>query len=74
MSYSPTEFRQTLFVECTWLQGAIISSVAYGMVFTLFVLCFNLLVRSHARTTKDCRDRTAPVGYTCIMFVWGRHL
>ncbi|KAF8980167.1 hypothetical protein BDQ17DRAFT_1517461 [Cyathus striatus] len=69
--YSPTESKQTLFVERTWLQGAIISSVAYGMVFTLFVLCFNLLVRSHARTTKDHRDRTALVAYICIMFVLG---
>ncbi|KAF8997019.1 hypothetical protein BDQ17DRAFT_1391962 [Cyathus striatus] len=69
MSFTPNESSQALFIECTWLQGAILSSVAYGMVFTLFILCFNLLLYS-ARTSKE-RKFAALLIYICVIFALG---
>ncbi|KAJ7642039.1 hypothetical protein FB45DRAFT_826301 [Roridomyces roridus] len=46
MSYAPVnETRADLFNEETWLQGAILCSVGYGVVLALFAMCFYLLLK-----------------------------
>ncbi|KAJ7626845.1 hypothetical protein FB45DRAFT_1059766 [Roridomyces roridus] len=54
MSYAPVnETSADLFNEETWLQGAILCSVGYGVVLALFAMCFYLLIQqwkgSHSR-------------------------
>jgi uncharacterized membrane protein YidH (DUF202 family) len=48
-SWRPAEDERTIFSERTLLAGMVLTAVAYGMVFTLFVLTFKQLMRT---TTK----------------------
>ncbi|KAJ6631197.1 hypothetical protein B0H10DRAFT_1773766 [Mycena sp. CBHHK59/15] len=48
-SYTLDETAAELFSENMWLQGAVLGSIAYGVVLTLFSMCFYLLVK---QTTK----------------------
>ncbi|KAH7910908.1 hypothetical protein BJ138DRAFT_48492 [Hygrophoropsis aurantiaca] len=45
MSYSPNESSAQLFAEGTWLQGAIVTSICYGVVLVLYLMCFQSLWR-----------------------------
>jgi len=44
-TWVPDEDPQTLFSERCWLQGVVVSAVAYGITFSLYFLSFHLLVR-----------------------------
>ncbi|KAG2097497.1 uncharacterized protein F5147DRAFT_714896 [Suillus discolor] len=49
-SWTPDESSETLLEEKGWLQGAVVSSIAYGIGVTLFFMCFHLLIRQMTRT------------------------
>ena len=42
-SWAPTnETSYQIFTEDTWLQGALLSNIAYGVELALFTMCFHL--------------------------------
>lgn len=56
MSYAPPgETPTQLFNEKTWLQGALLTAIAYGVEIMLFALCFRLLLK---QMNLDNRKRT----------------
>ncbi|KAH7928341.1 hypothetical protein BV22DRAFT_1044714 [Leucogyrophana mollusca] len=59
MSYSPNESPAQLFAEGTWLQGAIVTGVCYGVVVVLFLMCCQSLWR---------RINSRDIGYKKNMF------
>ncbi|KAG2052037.1 hypothetical protein BDR06DRAFT_915872 [Suillus hirtellus] len=48
-SWTPDESSETFLAEKGWLQGAVASSIAYGIGVTLFFMCFHLLIRQMTR-------------------------
>lgn len=54
-SYRPDESPSVILAEHTWLQGAFLAAVAYGIQFVLYVMtCFFLWkLRNRANTTKN---------------------
>ncbi|KAG1854398.1 hypothetical protein C8R48DRAFT_776792 [Suillus tomentosus] len=48
-SWTPDESSETFLAEKGWLQGALASSIAYGIGVTLFFMCFHLLIRQMTR-------------------------
>lgn len=49
-SWTPDESSETLLAEKGWLQGTVISAVAYGIDVALYFMCFHLLLRKMNRT------------------------
>ncbi|KAG1829615.1 hypothetical protein EV424DRAFT_1507199 [Suillus variegatus] len=49
-SWTPDESSETLLAEKGWLQGTVVSAVAYGIGVALFFMCFHLLFRKMNRT------------------------
>ncbi|KAJ7495956.1 hypothetical protein B0H11DRAFT_878155 [Mycena galericulata] len=68
-SYRPDETPADVFSEHTWLQGAFLSCVAYGMQAILFILCLHLLWTPRAR--KISRWSAGVSIYITVMFLLG---
>ncbi|KAG8220623.1 hypothetical protein J3R82DRAFT_2881 [Butyriboletus roseoflavus] len=68
-SWVPSEDAQTLFSERCWLQGVIISSIAYGITAALYFLSFHLLTR--AKNHVEFRKRLPLLIYITLSFVLG---
>jgi len=68
-SWVPDEDSQTLFDERCWLQGAIISAIAYGVTVSLYFLSFYLLVRQKNRV--EFRKRLPLLAYITVSFLLG---
>jgi len=67
--WRPAEDEKTIINERTWLAGTILAAVAYGMVFTLFVLTFKQLIKT---TTKDnYTQRRLLIIYITLLFILG---
>ncbi|KAG2068818.1 hypothetical protein BDR04DRAFT_1078945 [Suillus decipiens] len=49
-SWTPDESSETLLAEKGWLQGTVVSAVAYGIDVALYFMCFHLLLRQMNRT------------------------
>ncbi|KAG1739263.1 hypothetical protein EDB19DRAFT_1828845 [Suillus lakei] len=49
-SWTPDESSKTLLAEKGWLQGTVVSAVAYGINVALYFMCFHLLFRQMNRT------------------------
>ncbi|KAG2123756.1 hypothetical protein DEU56DRAFT_829078 [Suillus clintonianus] len=49
-SWTPDESSNTLLAEKGWLQGTVVSAVAYGIGVALYFMCFHLLFRQMTRT------------------------
>ncbi|KAG2341050.1 hypothetical protein BDR05DRAFT_914832 [Suillus weaverae] len=49
-SWTPDESSATLLAEKGWLQGTVVSAVAYGVDVALYFMCFHLLLRQMNRT------------------------
>lgn len=68
--YAPIgESPYTLFVETAWLEGALLTSMAYGIAATFFVMCFHLLLRQ--RNGPNRRMRLAYLAYISLIFTMG---
>ncbi|KAG2090616.1 uncharacterized protein F5147DRAFT_643435 [Suillus discolor] len=68
-SWTPDESSQVLLAEKGWLQGAVVSSIAYGIGVTLFFMCFYLLIRQITRTNYK---KTLPLLiYITVDFILG---
>ncbi|KAF8055310.1 hypothetical protein FPV67DRAFT_1789038 [Lyophyllum atratum] len=69
-SWRPVEeFPGQLFTERTWLEGAILLGVAYGVELTLFAMCLNLLIRQTKRSNYILNIPL--IGYICSLFICG---
>jgi uncharacterized membrane protein YidH (DUF202 family) len=68
-AWKPAEDELTIINERTWLAGMILSAVAYGIVFTLYVLTFKQLART---TTKYNYAKRVPfMIYITLMLILG---
>ncbi|CCM05255.1 uncharacterized protein FIBRA_07465 [Fibroporia radiculosa] len=68
-SWAPNETASVIFAEETWLQGALLSNIAYGMQLTLFVMCFVTLVRKMDR--HNFRRQLFLLSFICVIFTIG---
>ncbi|CCM06167.1 uncharacterized protein FIBRA_08408 [Fibroporia radiculosa] len=67
-SWVPDEPSSTLYDEKTWLQGAILTGVGYGINVTLFVQCFHALLAKRPGA-EGARKRAFYLAYISAMFV-----
>ncbi|KAH7916756.1 hypothetical protein BJ138DRAFT_7694 [Hygrophoropsis aurantiaca] len=71
MSWTPDETPLQLATETAWLQGGIVTGVAYGAVLVLFAMCFqSLWVRMRASSTRS-RKSVFLLIYVSVVFVLG---
>lgn len=70
-SWAPAENEATLIAERAWLQGAVISSVAYGAELVLFLMCFYLLYQQSSRRLDAPRNQIATLLFCCVIFILG---
>jgi uncharacterized membrane protein YidH (DUF202 family) len=68
-SWHPAEDKKAFFNERTWFAGMVLSAVAYGIVFTLFVLTFQQLIRTTTR--QNYTQRLPFLIYITVMFIFG---
>ncbi|KAF8553519.1 hypothetical protein OG21DRAFT_1441755 [Imleria badia] len=68
-SWVPDEDPLTLFSERCWLQGSIVSAIAYGITVSLYFLSFHLLVRDKNRV--ELKQRLPLLIYITVSFVLG---
>ena len=68
-SWRPQEDETTIINERTWLAGMILAAVAYGIVFTLFVLTFKQLIRTI--TKYNFTHRLCFIIYITLIFILG---
>ncbi|KAI0310866.1 hypothetical protein OF83DRAFT_1069832 [Amylostereum chailletii] len=67
--YAPDESPFEIFTEKTWLQGAILGAVGYGIQFMLFANCFVLLCKQMSR--DNLRQKLPFLIYICAIFSLG---
>jgi hypothetical protein len=67
--YAPDEPQATIFSEHTWLQGAFLAAVAYGMQLILYVMSSYWLYK--ARNHRNSKKNTGLIIYTSIIFLLG---
>ena len=67
--WAPAEDSATIVAERAWLQGAIISSVAYGAELILFLMCFYLLYQQTTR--QNVRNQLSTLLFCCVIFILG---
>jgi hypothetical protein len=68
-SWVPDEDSQTLFSERCWLQGVVISAIAYGITVSLYFLSFHLLLREKNRV--EFKQRLPLLIYITVSFLLG---
>ncbi|KAH7918947.1 hypothetical protein BV22DRAFT_1100026 [Leucogyrophana mollusca] len=71
MSYSPSETASQLYAEETWLQGALLTGVGYGIVLALFWLCFRTLWKRIKVKDANYRRNVFFLVYASVMFILG---
>ncbi|KAJ7045755.1 hypothetical protein C8F04DRAFT_1066038 [Mycena alexandri] len=68
-AYQPDETPAEIFSEHTWLQGAFLACIAYGMQAILFFMSLHLLAFAPAR--KRSRWNVGLASYMVVMFILG---
>ncbi|EED84965.1 predicted protein [Postia placenta Mad-698-R] len=68
-SWAPDEPPDVLYAEKTWLQGALLSNIVYGVELALFIMCFKLLVRQMDRTNR--RRHLILLVFISVLFILG---
>ncbi|EED84966.1 predicted protein [Postia placenta Mad-698-R] len=58
-----------LFAESTWLQGALLSNIVYGVELALFGICFKLLVQHTNR--QNYRRQLFFLSFVTLVFILG---
>jgi len=67
--FAPNETFVQIFVEETWLQGALLSNILYGVELTLFLICFTLLWRQINQFNK--RRQLSLLAFITAIFILG---
>lgn len=65
--WAPDENHATILSERFWLQGALLSNVFYGMQFTLFFICLDMLFRSFSRSSS--KQHLVTIAFLVLVFV-----
>ncbi|KAH9478938.1 hypothetical protein JR316_0009401 [Psilocybe cubensis] len=68
-SWRPQEDAATILNERTWLAGIILSAVAYGIVFTLFMMSFVQLIRTTNK--RNLASKLPLIIYISLIFILG---
>jgi hypothetical protein len=68
-SWNPADDKTVIFNDRTWFAGMVLSAVAYGIVFTLFVLTFQQLIRTTMK--QNYTQRLPFLIYITLMFILG---
>lgn len=69
-SWRPVEeFPGQLFTERTWLVGAIVLGVAYGVELTIFSQCMTLLIKQ--TKSSNIKKNMPLIAYICALFICG---
>ena len=66
MSYAPDEPSDVIFAEKTYLQGTVLTGVAYGALFMLYCICVHLL---WARKRRGIRGSDLFLVYTTVIII-----
>lgn len=66
MSYAPDEPSEVIFAEKTYLQGTVLTGVAYGALFMLYCICIHLL---WARKRRGIRGSDLFLVYTTVIII-----
>ncbi|KZV71943.1 hypothetical protein PENSPDRAFT_629408 [Peniophora sp. CONT] len=66
MSYAPDEPSEAIFAEKTYLQGTVLTGVAYGALFMLYCICIHLL---WARRRRGIRGSDIFLVYTTLILI-----
>jgi hypothetical protein len=69
MSYAPDETTAQLFVEATFLEGALLAAFAYGAEFMLYGVCMHLFC-SHRKGAVHRTHRVLML-YTTVLIILG---
>ncbi|KAH7869185.1 uncharacterized protein C8R40DRAFT_1060086 [Lentinula edodes] len=69
-SWQPSEDSATLLDERTWLIGAILTGVGYGIVLVLTVMCISNLIGSLKRPNLNMKLQLASLTYVICTFVF----
>ncbi|EEB87628.1 hypothetical protein MPER_14967, partial [Moniliophthora perniciosa FA553] len=67
--YRPKESDADIFAEHTWLQGAFLAAVAYGIEFVLYVMACYLLWIHRRHQAQSYMKNIFFIVYTSIIFV-----
>lgn len=67
--YAPDETAAQIFNDETWLQGELLSCVAYGVELTLFVMCFGIVARQINRS--NYKRQLAILSFVTVIFGLG---
>jgi len=67
--YAPDESPSQLFAEKTWLQGALLSNIVYGIEVSLFAICFKLLFTRTNRMNE--RKQLMLLTFVTVLFILG---
>lgn len=69
MPYAQDETSREIFMDGTWLQGAILTGVTYGVVLTLFIMTTRLLIQQ--MTSATYKRRLFFLAYITCIFILG---
>jgi len=67
--FAQNETIAQIFVEETFLQGALLSNILYGVELTLFLICFTLLWRQINQSNK--RRQLSLLAFVTVIFILG---
>lgn len=67
--YAPDEPPSQIFSEKSWLQGALLSNIFYGVELTLFMICFTILARQVTRV--DYKRQLVLLVFITVIFALG---
>jgi len=68
--YAPNETHAEIFAEAAWLQGALLSNIAYGVELTLFLICFSILVQRADWRFSSVKESVLLV-FVTVIFILG---
>ncbi|KLO16594.1 hypothetical protein SCHPADRAFT_847980 [Schizopora paradoxa] len=67
-SWGPNESASVVLSEEAWLQGAFVSSIAYGALLVLFIQCFSLLLKQTKRSNYRSKVPFLVIVFLIFMF------
>ena len=67
--WAPAESESAIVAERAWLQGDMLSAVAYGAQLVLFCLCFRLLYNQLSH--NNSRSTLSILLFLCVAFILG---
>ena len=67
--FRPNESPEVIFAEHTWIQGALLGALAYGIEFVLFVMACYLLWIHRNRSEPEKKKNLFLITYISVIFI-----